>query len=68
MDSLLISHLTRYSFLVLLLSPEGVSPAEAIEMWGQGQVGPTLQMRVGSWIAGVIWCFGVDTLSGVRTP
>jgi hypothetical protein len=31
-------------------------------------VGPTSEMRVGSRIAGVIWCFGVDTLSGVRTP
>jgi hypothetical protein len=34
MDSLLISHQTSYTFLVLLLSPECVSPAKAVEMWG----------------------------------
>jgi hypothetical protein len=60
--------LARYTFLVLLLSPECVSPAEAVEMWGYEQVGPTSQMRDGSWIVVVIWCFGVVSLSGVRTP
>jgi hypothetical protein len=68
MDSLLISHLTRYPFLVLLLSPECVSPALAVEMWGLEQVGPTSQMRVGNWIVVVIWCFGVVSLSRVWTP
>jgi hypothetical protein len=34
MDSLLISHLTRYTFLVLLLSPECVSPTKDVKMWG----------------------------------
>jgi hypothetical protein len=31
-------------------------------------MGPTSQMRVGSWIVVVIRCFGVVSLSGVWTP
>jgi hypothetical protein len=60
--------LTSYPSLVLLLPPECVSPALAVEMWGWEQVGPTSQMRVGFWIVVEIRSFGVEFLERGADP